>query len=395
MNIKPLKQVLHSASIFTDGDWVESKDQDPEGNVRLIQLADIGDGVYINKSNRFLTSDKAKELRCTFLEEGDVLIARMPDPLGRACIFPGDEKLAVTVVDVCVVRSDVSELHPRYLMHWLNSPSCKPMLLAKATGATRQRISRSNLGKIGIPIPDFLSEQHRIVEILDQADKLRQQHRKADDLSQRIVPAMFHEMFGDPNRNERGWPIQSLEEAFDDVSRKGNKIPRSEYLEFGAIPIIDQGQDEISGYWNEVGDAYRGDLPVVLFGDHTRIFKLLENPFCIGADGVRLLRPKSMNCPFAFGLLTLLNVPSRGYSRHFKELRSLSYISPPSDLQKKFGKALVEQRKYYARTATSAKALDALFQTLLHRAFDGSLTAKWREGHAKELLEEMNHQARA
>jgi type I restriction enzyme S subunit len=202
-------------------------------------------------------------------------------------------------------------------------------------------------------------------------------------------------MFGDPNRNERKWPTLSLDEAFDDVSRQGNKIPRSEYLTAGKIPVIDQGQDEIAGYWDEVGDAYRGKLPVILFGDHTRIFKLLEYPFCIGADGVRLLRPKTMDSHFAFGLLTLLDVPSRGYSRHFKELRALSYINPPPDRQERFGKAFAELRKQSAKATTSAATLETLFQTLLHRAFDGSLTAKWREGQGKELLQEMeNHSKR-
>lgn len=78
---------LLSDGLFVDGDWVESKDQDPDGDVRLIQLADVGDGVFRDRSSRFLTSEKAKELRCTFLEPGDVLVARMPEPLGRACIF--------------------------------------------------------------------------------------------------------------------------------------------------------------------------------------------------------------------------------------------------------------------------------------------------------------------
>ena len=81
--------VLGGASIFSDGDWVESKDQDPKGDVRLIQLADVGDGVFRDRSNRFLTTSRARELRCTVLSRGDVLIARMPDPLGRACLFPG------------------------------------------------------------------------------------------------------------------------------------------------------------------------------------------------------------------------------------------------------------------------------------------------------------------
>ena len=99
-----LPELISPGGIFVDGDWIESKDQDPDGDVRLIQLADVGDGRYVNKSNRFLTHAKAVELGCTFLKRGDVLIARMPDPLGRACIFPGDRRLAVTVVDVCVVR---------------------------------------------------------------------------------------------------------------------------------------------------------------------------------------------------------------------------------------------------------------------------------------------------
>ncbi|MFM9597551.1 hypothetical protein ACKI1O_50540, partial [Streptomyces scabiei] len=75
--------------LVSDGDWIESKDQDPEGDVRLIQLMDIGDGEFLDKSKRYLNAEAAARLRCTFLEPGDVLIARMPDPLGRACVFPG------------------------------------------------------------------------------------------------------------------------------------------------------------------------------------------------------------------------------------------------------------------------------------------------------------------
>src|SRR5882724_5654232 len=87
-----LTEAIGPGGVFVDGDWVESKDQDPAGDVRLIQLADIGDGEYRNRSARFLTSAKAAELGCTYLDPGDVLVARMPEPLGRACIFPGDRK---------------------------------------------------------------------------------------------------------------------------------------------------------------------------------------------------------------------------------------------------------------------------------------------------------------
>src|SRR5690242_19759632 len=106
MNQVTLSQIIGKDGIFVDGDWVESKDQDPTGSVRLIQLADVGEGKFVNKSKRYLTIEKATELKCTFLKPGDVLVARMPDPIGRACIFPELGEQCVTVVDVCIIRPD-------------------------------------------------------------------------------------------------------------------------------------------------------------------------------------------------------------------------------------------------------------------------------------------------
>jgi type I restriction enzyme S subunit len=152
-SMKPLGNLLNDAEVFVDGDWVESKDQDPDGEVRLIQLADIGDGFYIDKSSRFLTKETALRLRCTFLIPGDVLVARMPDPIGRACIFPGDEKEAVTVVDVCVIRPGVDGPDPYWLMHCINSAGFRALIAQQQTGTTRARISRGNLSRLPIICP--------------------------------------------------------------------------------------------------------------------------------------------------------------------------------------------------------------------------------------------------
>ncbi len=160
-------ELVASEGVFTDGDWVESKDQDPQGNVRLIQLADVGDGVYLDKSCRFLTRAKAAELQCTFLEPGDVLIARMPDPLGRACLFPGDSKKSVTVVDVCIVRSGSLGANHRWLMCAVNSPEFRGRVAALQSGSTRKRISRGNLATIRLPVPP-LGEQRRIVAEIEK-----------------------------------------------------------------------------------------------------------------------------------------------------------------------------------------------------------------------------------
>lgn len=158
-----IDDVVGHDGIFVDGDWVESKDQDPSGDVRLIQLADIGDGHFLDKSARFLTKRKAKDLKCTFLEQGDLLIARMPEPLGRSCQFPleGREKF-VTVVDVCAVRFGSSDVNGKYMMYLINSPTVRTDIEALKSGSTRKRISRKNLATIYMPIAP-VNEQHRIV----------------------------------------------------------------------------------------------------------------------------------------------------------------------------------------------------------------------------------------
>ena len=98
----PLADALFDARVFTDGDWVESKDQDPNGDVRLIQLADIGDGRYLDRSTRFMTSAKAKKLKCTYLNTGDLLIARMPNKKGEGFVdyvLWGDDGKPLAVVE--------------------------------------------------------------------------------------------------------------------------------------------------------------------------------------------------------------------------------------------------------------------------------------------------------
>lgn len=117
-----IAEIAGPNGIVSDGDWVESKDQDPSGEVRLIQLADIGVGAFRDRSRRYMTAQAADRLRCTTLQAGDVLVARMPDPIGRACVFPGLNQRAVTAVDVMICRLDGTVGLPDWLTRWMNTP---------------------------------------------------------------------------------------------------------------------------------------------------------------------------------------------------------------------------------------------------------------------------------
>lgn len=172
-----LADLAGSTGLVTDGDWIESKDQDPEGQVRLIQLADIGDGDFRDRSSRFVTNATAERLRCTHLEKGDLLIARMPDPLGRACIFPGPAQMAIAAVDVLVWRGPPDGPDARWLMHTINSPKVRDAIAEHAGGTTRQRIAGGRLKLLPLPVPPF-PEQRRIVA---KIDSLTGKSRRARD----------------------------------------------------------------------------------------------------------------------------------------------------------------------------------------------------------------------
>ena len=152
--------------MIADGDWVESKDQDPSGEVRLTQLADVGDGEFRSRSDRWMNDEQASRLNVKYLQAGDLLMARMPDPLGRTCMVPENIGRAVTVVDVAIIRISRKGVNPKFVMWLLNSPVIRQQIEMLASGTTRRRITRKNLGTIDLPMPP-IDEQHKIVELLE------------------------------------------------------------------------------------------------------------------------------------------------------------------------------------------------------------------------------------
>ena len=211
----PLSALAELGGLFIDGDWVESKDQDPHGEVRLIQLADVGDGNWLDKSKRFLTMEKAKHLGCTFLQPGDLLIARMPDPIGRACIFPGSNQPCVTVVDICILRTR-NGIDANWLKHQINASKFRASIKRFTNGTTRARIARSNLGGLPISVPS-LQEQKRIAAILDKADAIRRKREQAIQLADEFLRSLFLDMFGDPVRNPKGWPVLTFRQVLFEI----------------------------------------------------------------------------------------------------------------------------------------------------------------------------------
>jgi type I restriction enzyme S subunit len=178
--------------IFSDGDWVESKDQDPTGEYRLLQLADIGDGYFLNKSDRWMNAEQFKRLSCTTLEVNDVLIARMPEPIGRACLFPENLPTCATVVDVAIVRTG-DEILQKFLVLLINSTEFRSEAFSLLTGTTRQRVSKGNLGKISFSIPPK-EKQLEIISLISEFNQTLESVIRSIEETRKLRSALLSDL---------------------------------------------------------------------------------------------------------------------------------------------------------------------------------------------------------
>lgn len=158
---------------FDDGDWVEAEHITDKG-IRLIQTGNIGVGSYIEKvAKKYIYETSFDLLKCKPLEIGDLLICRLAEPAGRACILPNiSEEKVITSVDVTIFRPDTERFDRGYLVQYFSTPEWFESVLENVGGTTHKRISRSALGNIQIRIPIDKTEQSAIGTALGDVDAL-------------------------------------------------------------------------------------------------------------------------------------------------------------------------------------------------------------------------------
>jgi len=127
-----------------------------------------------------------------------------------------------------------------------------------------------------------------------------------------------------------------FEKCFKDVTGGNLKIKQADYLSEGLIPIIDQGKALIGGYTNDKNAIVKCKLPCIIYGDHSRNIKYYNEPFAIGADGVKLLEATELlNSKFGYYFLQTVKLPDAGYDRSFKYLKRIDVPIPDLETQNK------------------------------------------------------------
>lgn len=166
------------------------------------------------------------------------------------------------------------------------------------------------------------------------------------------------------------WPVAQFDEAILDITRGNQKVLQRDYLPSGSIPIVDQGRNLIGGYTNDSRFLHNSKAPVIVFGDHTKNIKFVDFPFAMGADGVKTLAVRNGWDPkFVHYFLRSVQLPTLGYSRHFKLLRQLAVPRPPIDEQRRIAGILDSASIGLQRRRTATSELNALSKSIFDTSF--------------------------
>lgn len=274
-----------------------------------------------------------------------------------------------------IMRPDRSQVLDDWLVYYL----CGTDLLPFITGLTVPKLNQERMREIPIPLPP-LEEQRRIVAVLDEAfaaiaTATANAEKNLANAQQLLVTAIRAEFAN----SDASWTTRAFETCIAKLKYPA-KIQRRDFKSQGAFPIISQEADFINGYWDDPKDVLKVTSPLLVFGDHTQVLKYVDFDFVLGADGVKLLLPYSfLDARFLLYFLKANPMESKGYARHFRHLKSLAVPVPEIAEQKQIAARLDE-------IAEEVSALEAVFlsklellnelnQSLLHRAFNGELTA--------------------
>ena len=385
--------------------------RNPEVAFRYIDISGI-DRVAkrIATTAEILGADAPSRAR-QLVQSDDVLVSTVRPNLNAVAIVPEELDGAIASTGFCVLRTRKKVLAPRYLFYFTRTEPFVGALLQHVRGANYPAVTDRNVLDVTIPLPPP-SEQRRIVEILDQADALRKKRAEADAKAARILPALFYKMFGDPATNPKGWPVQPFSKLFsqdktavDESAGKGLPYLGLEHIESDTGRIL---SSEAEGLAVDVmGLAFRFGPQHVLYGKLRPYLNKVALPSFEGrcsTELVPLLPAAGVPREFVAAYLRLPHVVNAAMATNkgarmprtdMHLLMAMKVPIPDVDSQRAFAVVCSTVSRTTERNRDAGRCVTDLFAVLLHRAFTGNLTAEWREAHMKELLAEMEVQAKA
>ncbi len=255
-------------------------------------------------------------------EENDILIS-VRAPVGEININPVKSCIGR---GLAAIRSKRDKLNYLYLFYVLKFEGKR--FQALSMGSTFKAIRKTEVKRFQIPLPP-LSEQQKIASVLSTVDTGIQKVDEAIAKTERLKKGLMQELL-----NNKRWPIKKVGEVLG-IESGIKELQARGYLDRGEFPVIDQGQEFIAGYSNDKSKLFDRKIPVIVYGDHTKIIKYIDFPFVIGASGAKILSTinvKENDTKFLYYALQSVRVPEKsgGYARHSRELLLQKFRIPAS-----------------------------------------------------------------
>lgn len=388
------KRLKDISKMICDGDWIESKDQSSEG-IRLIQTGNIGSGIFKDKDNkaRFISEETFDRLNCTEIFPGDVLVSRLPDPIGRSCILPKLDGRMVTAVDCSIVRLS-DECLPKYYVHYTQSNRYSTDILNFTTGSTRKRISRKNLESLLIPIPSKETQLSIVKELDVLNETIAILKKQVSDLD-KLIHSVFYNMFGDPITNTKKWKSKKMGDICTITSSK--RIFANEYCTEGVpfyrgkeitelskgLPISIElyiSKDRYNSIKKDFGIPSKGDILITAVGTIGNIWVIdNDNPFYFKDGNIIWLKNiTGFDSIFFRKLLTLL-IAEKKYEMAqgcaynaltIVNLKKMGVLVPPFSLQQSFAQKVVSIEETKKHLNTQIAEMQTLLAARMQYWFD-------------------------
>lgn len=375
--------------------------------VLYLRISDIDDDGNAHVTEPKFVPASTHDLQKYILEPGDIVIARSGS-VGRSYVYKGSEEPWVFASYLIRFRINPLLADADYLGFFLRSPYYWQYIESMSRAVAQPNINSKELSRLLIPLPP-LPEQRRIVSILRQADELRRLRRVANERANDLLPALFHEMFGDPLTNDRGWEQKAIREMGKVTT--GNTPPRKDvgnygnFIEWIKSDNISETLDYVSQskeYLSEEGAAKGRIAPegstlvTCIAGSHESIGKaaLTDRDVAFNQQINAVIPFEDVNLFYLYAAIKfskpkIQSLSAKGMKGivNKSQLEGVMLSAPPYELQEEFAIRAVELFEVKDSQIEANKYCKALLQSLLAQAFSGELTSAWREQHADELAQ--------
>ncbi len=320
----------------------------PQGYCLFLNTGNVTKEGLIFEENQFITKEKDEALRKGKLKRGDIVYTTR-GTVGNAGYYNSNVPYENVRINsgMVILRANGEIVNARFLYQILKSEYYRPYFKQYCTGSAQPQLPIKNFSQIYLNVPD-IKTQHRIADILSAYDDLIENNQKQIKLLEEAAQRLYKEWFVDlrfpGHENTKivdGVPEGGIKEKIGKIIKKVHRtkqIVASEYKDEGSIPIVDQSRAFVAGYTNDLEARVDFGIPIIVFGDHTRIVKLIQFPFAKGADGTQLIISDCLEMPQRLLYCSIMNVDLSNYhyARHFKYLKEEKIMIPTVKVANEF-----------------------------------------------------------